>query len=300
MTTLEITASHDADVGGLHVRRALPRAGRRTIGAWCFVDHMGPAEMTPGEGVDVGPHPHTGLQTVTWLVEGEALHRDSLGSEQVIRPGQLNLMTAGNGIAHSEEGLGSRSGRVHGVQFWVAQPELTRHGSPAFEHHSELPQVEIAGAHGTVLVGAFAGETSPARRDTDHFGADLIIEPGRVVVATQPTFEHGIVVLDGAVSIDGRPVTPGHLAAFATDRSEIVIDALEPARIVVFGGIPFEARISMFWNFVARTHDEIDSAVASWQNPHDDRFGSVSSTVARIPSPRQPWRPTPTTDREDL
>ena len=290
MTTLEITASHDADVSGLHVRRALPRAGRRTIGAWCFVDHMGPADLDIGTGVDVGPHPHIGLQTVTWLIEGEALHRDSLGSEQLIRPGQLNLMTAGNGIAHAEEGLGSRSGRTHGVQFWVAQPDATRHGPPAFEHHPELPQVEIGGAHGTVLVGSFAGETSPARHDTDHVGTDLVIGPGRVVLPLDPSFEHGLVVLDGAVTIGDERITPGHLAYLGRARHEVVVGAPVATRLVLFGGVPFEAPLSMFWNFVGRDHAEIDAAVAAWQDADHDRFGPVASAVRRIASPRPPWQ----------
>lgn len=150
---VEVTASRAATVGDMPVRRALPRRGRRTVGAWCFADHMGPASVTVDKGVDVGPHPHIGLHTVTWLVAGEALHRDSLGTEQVIRPGELNLMTAGSGVTHSEEATGSYAGDLHGIQLWVAQPEATRHGGPAFEHHGDLPQLELSGAVGTVLVG---------------------------------------------------------------------------------------------------------------------------------------------------
>src|SRR3954463_12133384 len=135
-TAVEITDSRVADVGGFTVRRALPQRARRTVGAWCFVDHMGPGQVTPEQGLDIGPHPHIGLQTVTWLLRGEVLHRDSLGSEQVIRPGQLNLMTAGYGVAHAEETTGLHTGALHGVQFWVAQPSGTRNASPAFEHHA--------------------------------------------------------------------------------------------------------------------------------------------------------------------
>ncbi|MCU1367276.1 MAG: putative MarR-family transcriptional regulator, partial [Ilumatobacteraceae bacterium] len=155
------------------------------MGAWCFVDHMGPADVPIGVGSDVGPHPHIGLQTVTWLLEGEALHRDSLGSEQLIRPGELNLMTAGHGIAHAEEGLGARSGRAHGVQLWVAQPDATRNGAPAFEHHDDLPRVEMANGEGSVLVGAFGGAASRARRDTDHFGIDLALRIGAAELALE-------------------------------------------------------------------------------------------------------------------
>jgi redox-sensitive bicupin YhaK (pirin superfamily) len=138
-------------VGKIRVRRSLPRRERRTVGAWCFVDHMGPASVTETVSIDVGPHPHTGLHTVTWLIEGEILHRDSLGSEQVIRPGQLNLMTASHGVAHSEEATGAYRGQLHGVQLWVAQPESTRHGTAAFEHHAELPRLELGRSEATIL-----------------------------------------------------------------------------------------------------------------------------------------------------
>ena len=140
---IEVTESHTATVGKFSVRRALPRRGRRTVGAWCFADHMGPADVTETSGMDIGPHPHIGLQTVTWLLDGEALHRDSLGSEQLITPGQLNLMTAGAGVAHSEEATGRYHGRLEGIQLWVALPEPTRDSAAAFEHHAELPRVEL-------------------------------------------------------------------------------------------------------------------------------------------------------------
>ena len=162
---VEITPSREAVVGAMRVRRALPRIGRRTVGAWCFADHMGPELVTETQGLDIGPHPHTGLHTVTWLVAGEVLHRDSLGSEQVIRAGQLNLMTAGQGVTHSEEATGRYRGQLHGVQLWVAQPEPTRNGPAAFEHHAELPQLELDSAVATVLVGSFADAVSPARHD---------------------------------------------------------------------------------------------------------------------------------------
>jgi quercetin 2,3-dioxygenase len=139
---LEVTDPREAEVGRFRVRRALPRRARRTVGAWCFVDLMGPADVAEDEGLGVPPHPHIGLQTATWLIAGEALHRDSLGTEQLLRPGQLNLMTAGGGIAHSEEGTTYR-GPLQGIQLWIAQPEATRHGAPHFEHHAGLPQVGL-------------------------------------------------------------------------------------------------------------------------------------------------------------
>src|SRR5690606_19665891 len=165
--TFEVTPSRAAMVDGQSVRRALPRKGRRTVGSWCFADHIGPSVVDGSPGLGIGPHPHIGLQTVTWLLSGEVLHRDSLGSEQLIRPGQLNLMSAGNGVAHSEESPAGAGGELHGIQLWVAQPERTRHGEPAFEHHASLPQVEQDSALVTVLVGEFGGVASQARRDTD-------------------------------------------------------------------------------------------------------------------------------------
>jgi redox-sensitive bicupin YhaK (pirin superfamily) len=284
---IEVTPSREADVGGHRVRRALPRRARRTVGAWCFVDHMGPASVSGSTGAGIGPHPHTGLQTVTWLVAGELRHRDSLGSDQVIKPGQLNLMTAGDGVAHAEEGTAYR-GELHGVQLWVAQPEATRHGSPAFEHHAELPRTELGGAVATVLVGELDGAASPARRDTDHGGFDLSLQAGRSVLPLRPEFEHAIVVLSGAVLVDGSVVEPGHLGYLSPGRDELVVEAQAATRALVVGGIPFPSPIFMWWNFVARTREEAEAAGAAW-NGRDERFGEVDSTLDRIAAPVPPW-----------
>jgi len=289
VSPIEISESRNALVGEMAVRRALPRVQRRTIGAWCFIDHFGPIDIPIDTPMDTAPHPHMGLQTVTWLIEGEVLHRDSLGSEQLIRPGQLNLMTAGRGVAHSEEGFGRESGRAHGVQLWVAQPETTRNGPSAFEHHASLPQVEIGTTNATVLVGTMADAASPARRDTEHFGAELRVRTGTTVLPIDAAAEHGVVVLEGSLLVDGRQLTPGHLAYLGVGSSELVVEARDPARALLIGGLPFESRISMFWNFVARTHAEIDEAVQLWQ-VGDPRFGAVNSALPRIPSPTPPWQ----------
>ena len=206
---LEVSESREAQVGALRVRRALPRRARRTVGAWCFVDHMGPATVTEDRGVDIGPHPHIGLQTVTWLLSGEILHRDSLGSEQIIRPGQLNLMTAGGGVSHAEEGTGSYRGDLHGVQLWVAQPDSARHSDAAFEHHPSLPQVELGAATATVIVGELDGMVSPARRDTDHVGVDLQLRRGDIIVPSDVAYEYALVILAGMVSVEGQRLEPG-------------------------------------------------------------------------------------------
>jgi redox-sensitive bicupin YhaK (pirin superfamily) len=286
---VEVTESHEAVVGDLKVRRALPRRARRTVGAWCFLDHMGPATFSADEGIDIGPHPHCGLQTVTWLVAGEVLHRDSLGSEQVIRPGQLNLMTAGHGVSHSEEHTGSYAGSLHGAQLWVAQPEATRHGDAAFEHHAELPVADLGGAEATVLVGSLAGARSPARRDTDHVGASLSLRPGRVVVPVDAAHEHALVSLEGDVRVDGEVLSPGRLGYLGLGRDELVLEVSEPATAVLVGGVPFESEVLMWWNFVARTRDEVDQARTEWMEP-TGRFGDVASALDRIPVGPTPWR----------
>jgi redox-sensitive bicupin YhaK (pirin superfamily) len=238
---MEVLEGRSAEVGGFGVRRVLPRRQRRTVGAWCFVDHMGPGSVRHDRGLDIGPHPHIGLQTVTWLLDGAVLHRDSLGSEQVIRPGELNLMTAGHGIAHAEETTGTYTGRLHGVQLWVAQPSATRDAAAAFEHPAELPRVELGDATATVLVGALAGVQSPARCDTEHVGVDLALGRGRTVVPLEPRFEHALVALDGAVSVAGRRLEPGHLGYLGRDRDELAIDrdAHGAPRVLLLGGVPF-------------------------------------------------------------
>jgi redox-sensitive bicupin YhaK (pirin superfamily) len=288
---VELTASRDAEVGGVPVRRALPRRARRTVGAWCFADHFGPVAVEPGApGMEIGPHPHTGLHTVTWLVSGELVHHDSIGSEQPIRPGQLNLMTAGHGVAHAEEtpaAGGAPAGVVqHGIQLWVAQPESTRHGPAAFEHHADLPTAGLAGGRATVLVGALAGSdaVSPARHDTPLVGVELVLASGGPV-PLDPGFEHALVVLEGALAVEGATVDPGTLVYLGRGRDGVVLaPAGDGARALLLGGAPFGEEIVMGWNFVARSREEIDRAAADW-SAGADRFGAVDSALPRIPAP---------------
>jgi redox-sensitive bicupin YhaK (pirin superfamily) len=280
---VEVIPSREAQVGEHRVARALPTRGHRTVGAWCFADHMLPSTVP----MRVGPHPHIGLQTVTWLVEGALLHTDSLGSEQLIRPGQLNLMTAGRGVAHAEEAPDG-AGRGHGIQLWLAQPEATRHGEPAFEHHAELPARDVGGAVATVLTGSFAGVTSPARRDSEHVGVDLLTHGDEVVLALDPGYEHGVVLLDGEVRIGDIAVPPGRLAYLGPGRDELVLRVQHTARLLLLGGPPFGETLQMWWNFVARSRDEIDEARDAWESG-DARFGVVRSPLDRIPAPRTPW-----------
>ncbi len=287
--TIELSDSRVAEVGGNQVRRALPQRTRRTVGAWCFADHMGPVVAGDGNSIGIGPHPHSGLHTVTWLVIGELLHRDSLGSEQTIRPGQLNLMTAGSGVSHAEEPTEQFRGTLQGVQLWVAQPEATRHGPAAFEHHAELPEVELATGVATVLVGELAGAASPARRDSELVGVDLRLRAGTVVLPLEREFEHALVVLEGAVQVGGQSVSPGQLAYLGLGRDELAVAAPEDVRMVVLGGIPFESPIVMWWNFVGRSRQEMADAATQW-NAGEERFGDTGSSMARIPAPPPPWR----------
>jgi redox-sensitive bicupin YhaK (pirin superfamily) len=284
---LEVSESRSAEVGHIRVRRALPRRGRRTVGAWCFADHMGPADVTENSGLDVGPHPHIGLQTVTWLTDGQALHKDSLGSEQVIAPGQLNLMTSGDGVSHAEEATGHYRGTLEGIQLWVALPEHTRHGGAAFEHHAELPQGDLDGAVATVLVGELGGLVSPARHDTPLVGAELALH-GATTVPLRADFEYAVVVLEGAVGIDEKPLVPGHLGYLGRGRTELHLDVREPTTALLLGGEPFEEPIVMWWNFVGRTREELEAAYTSWQ-AQDDRFGTVRSSLPRIPARSPYW-----------
>ncbi len=291
VSAMDVIDSRDETVGRIRVRRALPRAGRRTIGAWCFADHMGPVGVTEEHGLDIGPHPHTGLQTVTWLVAGQVLHRDSLGSEQLIAPGQLNLMTAGRGVTHAEEATGAYRGPLHGIQLWIAQPEATRHGAAAFEHHAALPSAELGAATATVLVGELGGARSPARYDTPLVGAELVLR-GDAVVPLEPGFEHGLIVLDGAVEVTGpgrTVLTPSHLGYLGSGRAELALRPVTgggggeagPTRVMLLGGEPLGEQLLMWWNFVARTRTEVDEAYASCVGSQ-----SVSSRYCG-PPPRQ-------------
>jgi redox-sensitive bicupin YhaK (pirin superfamily) len=288
---VEIAEGRATEVGGMPVRRALPQRRRRTVGAWCFADHFGPSDVAEAS-MQVGPHPHIGLHTVTWVLEGEVVHHDSLGTEQLIKPGQLNLMTAGRGVAHAEQTPPGATGALHGLQLWVAQPEATRSGPAAFEHHSALPEAELdSGAlRATVLVGEIAGSRSSARADSPLVGADLVLS-GYAALPLDPAFEHGLLVVDGPVSVDGSVVAPGSFAYLDPGRSEVGLapaDGGSPVRALLLGGAPFEEPIVMWWNFVARTKDEMIEARQAWE-AGSDRFGPVESELGRIGAPPPLW-----------
>lgn len=280
----EVLKSRDTQVGGTPVRRALPKKRRRTIGAWCFADHF---EADRRTSMGVGPHPHIGLQTVTWLLQGELIHKDSLGSNQLIKPGQLNLMTAGSGVSHSEEST-NKSNKIHGIQLWIAQPDATRNQGAAFEHHDYLPETNVDNATATVLVGSFGSATSTARTDTPLLGVEMTLGTGSTVIELKREFEYGIVVLVGSVAYKGQAVTPGNLAYFGSGRDEMMITALRPSILLLLGGEPFPEKPYMWWNFVARTQDELTTAYSEWQN-QSSRFGTVASSLPRIEAPKPYW-----------
>jgi hypothetical protein len=269
----ELTDAREGHVGPMTVRRLLPLRTRRSVGAWCFVDHYGPMSVDGVSGMQVPPHPHIGLQTVTWLLIGDVLHRDSLGSEQMIRPGQLNLMTAGRGIAHAEESPREHDPQLHGVQLWVALPDADRQVAPAFEHHASLPQTGLGGFAITVFMGELAGVRSPATVFSDIVGAELnATQDAQAELPLAPGHEHVAFVASGEAEVDGTHLRPGQLLYFGTGREQVGVTARAGSRVFLLGGVPLGEPLLMWWNFVARTPEEIAAATADWRA---NRFGAV-------------------------
>ena len=283
----DVIRGREATVGGMDIVRVLPTRGRRTVGAWCFVDLMGPDDTIRPDPMEVGPHPHIGLSTVTWLLTGEAVHTDSLGTEQPLRPGQLNWMTAGNGIAHAE--LSQPQTAFRGVQLWVAQPDGTRTGPSSFEHHAELPEVDLGGASGRLLVGELLGATSPARADTPLVGVEVTGRGSVAEVPLDPGFEHCVAPLDGDVAVGEEVAGLGDILLLGEGTDELRVDARDGDRLLLLGGAPLGEDVRMWWNFVARTQDEITDAYEAWQARDTGRFGDVPSQLDRIDAPRPPW-----------
>lgn len=270
-------------VRAMTVRRTLPQRARSLIGAWCFCDHYGPDDVAVSGGMDVPPHPHTGLQTVSWLFEGAIDHRDSIGSAVRVRPGQLQLMTAGRGIAHSEVSTPDTT-RLHGVQLWVALPDGARDAAPAFESHTELPVVETAGARIRVFMGELAGAVSPARCFTPLVGAELTLDPGAdLELPVEAAFEHGVLVDAGPVLVDGEVVEADRMAYLSPGHEGISLRAGDgPARLVLLGGEPFAEDIVMWWNFVGRSHEEVVAARAAWMAELGSGFAGAGR-FGRVP-----------------
>lgn len=285
--------SREVPLGGvrnMHVRRTLPQRGLPMVGAWCFLDRFGPAPTR----MRVEPHPHIGLQTVTWPLLGEVHHRDTIGSDVVVTRGALNLMTSGHGIAHSEYSLGEGEVALAALQLWVALPESARHMAPAFEQHVDLPQFSAPGLEALVVMGTFAGVTSPATAHTPLVGAELDIAPGATVrLPLHPGWEHAILGVEGTIEVEASTpervqVEPEAMLYLGIEREYIDVSAPEGARAFLLGGEPFAEEIVMWWNFVARTHDEIVEARNDWEND-TARFGHVPGHGdERIPAPPMP------------
>jgi redox-sensitive bicupin YhaK (pirin superfamily) len=278
MSDVEVITSREVPLGGpraMSVRRTLPQRQRSLVGAWCFADHYGPDDVPATGGMDVPPHPHTGLQTVSWLFAGEVEHRDSGGVHAMVRPGELNLMTAGHGIAHSEVSTASTS-VLHGVQLWVALPDDARDRPRGFDHH--VPEaVTVEGGSVRVLLGSLAGSTSPAPTYTPLVGAEVLIDPeAEIALEVDPAFEHGVLVDAGPVLLDGVRLERAELGytPSGSDHLTLTNRGGGPARVMLLGGEPFEEPLVMWWNFVGRSHDEIVERRQQWQ-AESDRFGRV-------------------------
>lgn len=280
-------------VRAMSVRRALPQRDLPLVGAWCFLDRFGP-QVTR---MRVEPHPHIGLQTVTWPLVGEVRHRDSVGSDVTVRRGALNLMTSGAGISHSEYSVGTDAAPLDALQLWVALPESRRHGVPAFEQHERLPEVVLEGRGGdgsaTIVLGAFAGAVSPATTHTPIVGAEIRVPAGsRVTLPLDPVWEHALVGVDGdaRVHASAEPVDldDAHLLYLGIRRSSVDVSSETGATLFLLGGEPFEDDVVMWWNFVARSHEEIVDAREAWES-HAERFGHVvDHGDERIPAPPLP------------
>ena len=269
---LDLVPGRKAPLGdGTDVRRVLPTLGRRMVGAWCFFDHYGPDDVSASPGMQVPPHPHTGLQTVSWLLEGTVHHRDSLGHDVVVAPGSLGLMTAGHGIAHSEQSPVPHPSLLHGAQLWVALPDHARDTAPAFEHHTDLPTVAVDAARIRVVLGGFGGVTSPGTVHTPLVGLDVVLD-GTAVLPLEPDFEYAAVAVDAGVSVDGVDLPVGSLLYLGTGRGRLEVTGA--GRLMLLGGEPFAEQIVMWWNLLGRSHDEIAGFRAQWQDA-DDRFGTV-------------------------
>jgi redox-sensitive bicupin YhaK (pirin superfamily) len=286
------------------VARALPDRAIRMIGAWCFLDHYGPEDVSAAPGMQVPAHPHTGLQTVSWLVEGEVEHRDSLGTRALVTPGTLNIMTAGHGIVHSEMSPVDKPPTLHGLQLWVALPDDARDSAPRFDRYTDLPIIERPGVRGQVLIGELDGVRSPAISFTPLVGADLTLQPNATVeLAADATHEHGVFVVAGEVTVGGdASATTDQLIYLGTGRGTVTVTAGDPgARILLLGGEPFTEEIVMWWNFLGRTHEEVAAYREQWEHrdaePGTERFPPVLTRAERVMEapamPTVPLKPRP-------
>jgi len=284
MTALPIVPKvHDLG-DGFQVRRALPSRMRRSVGPFVFFDHMGPAVLAPGKGLDVRPHPHIGLATVTYLFEGEILHRDSLGNVQPIRPGEVNWMTAGRGIVHSERtpaALRAAGSRLSGLQVWVGLPRAEEEAEPSFSHHERLPVLEDNGTTVRLILGDMLGMSSPVATLSPTFYADISLTPGRRMALPSDLDERALYVVEGAVDVGGRALACGEMLAFEAG-AEAIASSAEGARFVVLGGAPLDGERHVWWNFVSSREERIREAAEDWKA---GRFAKVPGETEFIPLP---------------
>ncbi|AWL27661.1 pirin family protein [Acinetobacter defluvii] len=264
-----------AEIGkGTVIKRALPSRHKRMIGAWCFLDHAGPVSFPQGDGLDVGPHPHIGLQTFTWMIEGTMMHTDSIGSKQLIRPKQVNLMTAGYGISHTEVAPESET-KMHAAQLWIALPDDKLNMAPQFDHYPELPVVTREGVEFTVLVGEYLETTSPVKVHSELLGVDLTAHESTTTrIPLNPKFEYGFLALEGTATINGHELTDDNMVVLEPGLNDIEVQLHAGSRLLLLGGEPFESPILLWWNLVGRTQEELKIAREQWIN-QDPRFGSI-------------------------
>ncbi len=274
------------DIGGFEVRRVLPSSRRRMIGPFVFLDQMGPAVLPPGEGIDVRAHPHIGLATVTYLFDGTIIHRDSLGSRQAIRPGELNWMTAGRGIVHSERSdaeIRKRAERVAGLQIWVALPERDEECDPDFVHYGagDLPVVEGDGKALRVIVGAAYGARAPVATLSEMVYVDASLRAGAALPVDADHEERAVYLVEGAVTVDGAAYEPGQLLVLAPGATP-TIRAADDSRVVLLGGEPMDGPRHIWWNFVSSRRERIEQAKEDWRQ---GRFDPVPGESESIPLP---------------
>lgn len=264
-----------AEIGqGTIIKRALPSRHKRMIGAWCFLDHAGPVVFPQGDGLDVGPHPHIGLQTFTWMIEGTMMHTDSLGTKQLIRPRQVNLMTAGYGISHTEVAPDTET-HMHAAQLWIALPDEKINMAPQFDHYPELPVVHQDGVAITVLVGEYLKTKSPVVVHTELLGVDLEAKDNtRTRLPLNSKFEYGFMALEGTAHINGHELTADNMVVLEPGLEHVDIEIHANSRVLLLGGEPFESPILLWWNFVGRTQEELSIAREQWVNA-DARFGTI-------------------------
>jgi len=277
--------SRPVKLGALPISRALPLRECRMVGPWCFLDRFGPLSFTNGKPMYVPPHPHIGLQTVTWLLAGEVLHTDSLGSQALLKPGGINVMTAGSGIAHAEETPENNTGQLNGVQLWTALPDKVRHCEPSFIHLDRVPSIESDSVVIQLFAGTYAGQTCAASYYSDIIGLDVTIQPGSTVETDmQLEYEHAIMLLEGDCLCNDQMISDKHLIVLSTNRSRISLSTNLGCRVLVIGGLPFKEKILMWWNFVARKQEEIAEARADWEAHR--RFKEVPGEhVQRLSAP---------------